>query len=460
MLLVVIFIFGFPSFTVGQRCATGNRTSVSDGFHLLSPMLKISRTVYKSSSYSMDQSLHVLYSKKGYFRIIWGDLYDRTDPEWADPDKDGVPIWPQALAQYFDAAYDRMMAYGFPMPYGARDYYLDVYIDNTGVSIPDADPELGPFEYGVTKIYPNVPVAYFIFRRDYSNLTAKKELAILEAVTAHELFHAVQRVYYPWDDPYLVPNQRWFEERWWFEATATWMEELCAPQADDYLPYVQLFLSKPEVSLFTTDGYREYGASIFAGFLWLRFSKENIWKTIFSRAYDYGLENALQMAIQTYSSLSLADAVAAFWGLAAHPESLWNDGAEYYWALTPKIIQTVSRLPTVMSPTAIERPERYGANLYGILNASGYMGISLFDVDKNSAWRLAVSPVGSTRYEIITLHNYKGSFTKSASADVFLSVVNVSDRKGARGYRIQIDDDKPYIPMDDEESGCFINTLR
>ena len=35
---------------------------------------------------------------------------------------------------------------------------------------------------------------------------------------------------------------RFDEEAWWLESTATWIEEICEPNSDDYIQYIQNLL--------------------------------------------------------------------------------------------------------------------------------------------------------------------------------------------------------------------------
>jgi len=308
--------------------------------------------------------------------------------------------------------------------------------------------------YAYTEIDTDYGVAYFIFSDDFS-LHTDDEVAVLRATAAHELFHAVQRALgYPWDDEVRIPEIRWQDEMWWFEATATWMEEVVAPDVDDYVTYVRKFLAAPQEPLAGTGGLREYGASIFAGYLWLRYGAQDLWIDVFSHAFAKGLEPALRAALVARSAPSLEDVVAAFWSLAAHPEDFWADGAQFRTSSAPRLVRSAATLPLAYATSAATAPGRFGANLVSVEYAPASVGAEFAPVSPGSA-RIAVSGAGDegvTVAELVSGSNVVE--TGSAGGGLYIAVVNTSGTDGDMAYSIE------FTSESTSGGGCFISTLR
>ncbi|MDF1551800.1 MAG: DUF6055 domain-containing protein [Deferrisomatales bacterium] len=379
-----------------------------------------------------------------HFRVFWGDGYDPADPDW-QPDAAGVPLWVATLAQSLEAALANQTALGFPSPYGVDTYYLDAYVANTGVVVDGTPVTLGTSTYAFTDIDADTVSAFFVFNDDFSPYTAD-ELGVLRATAAHELFHAVQRVEYPWDDVLLVPDARWRQEWWWFEATATWMEEVCHPEVDDYVTYVQTFLASPEEPLTSVDGLRPYGAAIFPGYLWLRHGGPATWRETFQTAYAYGLEAALDGALRARGSPPLADTVAAFWALAAHPDTTWPDGPEYRSGVSPWSALPVPSLPFAASATAATAPGRWGAHWFSLAAADLPLSLDLPSAQVGSAWRAALAvPDGGPDAAVGTLPAGGGITlgTRLPSGTAQLALVNVSAAEGSATYSLRVSQATP-----------------
>ena len=445
-----------PAYSI--RCGTGIRNTLYDAKAPVSFLnkkeLKENRSVSRVSS-----GVQEYISPEGHFRILWGENYNPGDPEWNDPDGNGLPIWIESVADALEYAFGIYHDLGFPEPYGSDRYYLDVYIDDTGVEIPGEEIRQKALQFASTDIDSDHQTSYFIFSRDFSPMTQKDELEVLRATAAHELFHSVQRSYFPWDDPRQVPDDRWQKEQWWFEATSTWLEEVVHPSVDDYIPYVQDFLQHPELSLNSLNGYREYGASIFAGYLWTGHEQSKIWDMIFLTAFDDGLEKAIDNAIYALSGLTLNQEVASFWTLAAHPEDFWPDGKKYNSASGPVIYQTVYGLPSSFTPPLYDTPGRFGAHIYQINDYKDTLGIKL---DSSYRWSIGISSNDSNQTSVTDTQSGAASFSyRNAWGDkTYIAVVNTSNNIWDADYTISlgepVEPDKVEIGAD--SGGCFINT--
>ena len=225
------------------------------------------------------------------FSIEWGP--DLTNEDGTTPPRDDAPLWDgdpavggngipdvaERWAAYFEAAYGvevGEMGYAHPAVEGNR---IPVYIAN---SDPDTLLEnLGGGTYALTQFDPGQDaVPYIVVNNDLATLVratnrlpagaavAPSETAdIMKVTAAHELFHVFHFLYEP---------QGWVpvEDDWWFEASATWMEDEVFDSVNDYVQYLgddgwPAFVEQGLPVRFTDPHYtlRAYGAVIFAKYL-------------------------------------------------------------------------------------------------------------------------------------------------------------------------------------------------
>lgn len=384
-----------------------------------------------------------------HFRVLWGDRFDAGDPDW-QVGGSGLPIWIETLAESLEAAYAAQTALGFPAPYGSDTYYLDAYGGNTGAVVDGNTISIGSSFYAYTEIDRDYRVAYFVFNDDFSAHTAN-ELAVLRATAAHELFHAVQRALgYPWDAESswdgadYISDARWNEEGWWLEASATWVEEMTFPEVNDYASYVQEFLAAPHQALNSMDGLREYGAAIFAGYLWQRHGGAGLIQAVFEDAYATATgPERVEGALRGLLGADLEDVIAEFWANAANPSpSVWPDAALFTSAESPHLLATLETLPATVWPAAQERPKRFGANLLRIPSADLPARFGMEWLNAGARWRVAVrggEPAG------VELHTPDQAVPFWAGTPgpgyTYVAVVNVSAGTGAEHYAIELGDD-------------------
>lgn len=422
--------------------AMAGRAGLREPREAFSPLAPLNRDIraLRSASPSADPDANVHLTAGGNFRILWGDEYPRGDSDWKDTDGDGLPEWIEIIAEAFETALSLQQKNGFSLPYGMDRYSLDVYVGNTGMSLYDWDEErwksveIQSNYYAYTEIDKTHETAYFVFNSDLSSLAAD-EKALIKATAAHELFHAVQRNDFPWDDETWVDNRRWGEEAWWFEATATWIEEVCQPQVNDYVYYVQDLLSRPYEPLTWTNGYREYGLAILAGHLWQNHGGPQLWRRIFKTALDLGVEGAIQNALAETGQPSFENIMAGFWTLAAHPDDLWEDGHLFYGENTPRLAASVSALPeSLLSGNAgITNPGRYGAILYRVTDTPSAISVRLIENETAAKWRAGFSQDGDTLWRAEPLaENLPASFAPAGEGFIYIAVVNTSDGAGEK----------------------------
>ncbi len=443
--LLTLVALCLPGTARAARCAIGPREA---GDRRISPAPPLRRGVLgRESLQAPEPGVHATLTPN--FRILWGEEHPRGDPDWA-PGPDGVPRWVRELGEALESARLVQGGFGFPEPYGADRYLLDVYVADTGATAHGSPVRLGPGFYGYADVDPGAGAAYFVFGADFSG-TAGDEVAVLRAVAAHELFHAVQRAEYPWDDRLEVPASRWAREGWWFEATATWMEEVCEPDADDYVPFVRGFLARPEQPLGLRDGRREYGAAILPGFLWARHGP-GLWREVLRDAHSLGVEAALADALRARGT-ELPATLAEFWAAAAHPEDLWEDGAAYRGAESPRVLQPGAP-PVSVAASPATAPGRFGATLVSVPAGP-------WDV------RVAVESAPGAEFRVATSRSGTPGEVTARTGSVppqilYLAVVNVSEHEDPAPFEVVLEREGAPPPPDagaDGGGGCFLGLL-
>ncbi len=377
----------------------------------------------------------------GHFRVLWGSDYNPDDPDWSDADGNGLPAWVEILAESLETAHGIQSGLGFGVPYGMDVYYMDVYVANTGIRIYnhatgdyDITVELPVAYYAYAEIDRDHQRAYLVFNDDFSRHT-DRETAVLRATAAHELFHAVQAVAYPWDDEILVPDERYAEERWWFESTAAWMEELCWPEVNDYVAYVGEVLSNPGLPLTHGDGVRDYGMAILAGHLWRRYGGADLWNAVFRNAFGLGLEPAIEAALSERGAPSFPDILAEFWSLAAHPEDAWPDGALYLAAASPGRFQSEAAPPLIASVAPVDAPGRYGAHLFRFPDMERPIQMILLETGPDARWRFGFSTGGEETARVYAPAAGSAAIRYAGEGTVYGAMVNVSGVEGQQPYR-------------------------
>ncbi len=218
-----------------------------------------------------------------HFSIEWGP--GLTNEDGTTPPRDDGPLWDgdpavggngipdvaERWAAYFEASYRKIVEeYGYTHPVVDANL-IPVYIAN---SDPDTFLEnLGGSTYGLTQ--PGDSVPYILVNNDLSfvppNGAGAEGLPRIQGAmritAAHELFHVFHFLYEP--DAW-VPDA----DDWWFEVSATWMEDEVFDSVNDYVQYLgdtgwPAWFYKGLPVLLTDSLYtlRAYGAVIFAKYL-------------------------------------------------------------------------------------------------------------------------------------------------------------------------------------------------
>ncbi len=124
-----------------------------------------------------------------------------------------------------------------------EDGVYDIYIKNKsnynyGINIPDNTINGGEVSY------PNA--SYIEIDNEYEpGAYYTSGLNTMKLVVAHEFFHAIQRSY---SSPAAGHTYFW-------EMTATWIEDIIVPDGNDYMFWVDDFFENPNINISATDGY-------------------------------------------------------------------------------------------------------------------------------------------------------------------------------------------------------------
>lgn len=163
-------------------------------------------------------------SPGGHFRIHYtkDTTYDDAVYGYTEP---GTPVYVTSLASYLDNTWTQIitnMLYISPPGDGALGGgvdLVDVYLLNLNA-------------YGYATYENNPSDVFIVIDNDFTgfpaNLDSDPRYGALKVTAAHEFFHA-SHFQYTTD----IANNRW-----WFEATSTWMEDEIYPSVNDYLNYL------------------------------------------------------------------------------------------------------------------------------------------------------------------------------------------------------------------------------
>jgi len=206
-----------------------------------------------------------------HFCVHWVDQ-GLDAPEPADRDGDGVPDYVERVLRVAERVHQvENGKLGWREPrsdgrQGGRNGKTDVYLSQIGGELFGyAAPDRGQ----ATKQHriPRRLHGYLVLDNDYSafEFPGTKQLADLQVTFAHEYNHILQFGYDAYQDP------------WFAEATATWMEDQVYNRINDYLRYVRRWVKLYETPL-TANSIKEYGSAVWNQWLARRYGPEIIRK--------------------------------------------------------------------------------------------------------------------------------------------------------------------------------------
>ena len=206
-----------------------------------------------------------------HFCVHWVDQgLDAPDP--TDKNGNGIPDFvDQVLKVAEHVHYVENQKLGWREPrsdgrQGGRNGKTDVYLSQIGGQLFGyAAPDRGQ----ATKQHriPRRLHGYLVLDNDYSafEFPGTKPLNDLEVTFAHEYNHILQFGYDAYQDP------------WFAESTATWMEDQVYDNIDDYLRYVRRWVKLWETPL-TTSSIKMYGSAVWNQWLARRYGESIVRK--------------------------------------------------------------------------------------------------------------------------------------------------------------------------------------
>jgi hypothetical protein len=193
-------------------------------------------------------------------------------PNLADRDRDGVPDFVervQRVAERVHQVENGRLGWREPKSdgrQGGRNGKTDVYLSQIGGELFGyAAPDRGQVPKG-SRI-PRRLHGYLVLDNDYSafEFPGTNPLEDLQVTFAHEYNHILQFGYDAYQDP------------WFAEASATWMEDQVYNGINDYLRYVRRWVGLWETPL-TTNSIKEYGSAVWNQWLARRYGPEIVRK--------------------------------------------------------------------------------------------------------------------------------------------------------------------------------------
>jgi hypothetical protein len=222
------------------------------------------------NAYSVPEAPHSPACSK-FFCVHW--VSEGLDaPSLADADKDGVPDYVRKvleIAEHAHAIENGKLGWREPKSDGRKGGgrgKTDIYLSQIGGDLFGyAAPDRGQ----ITKQHriPRRLHGYLVLDNDYSafEFPGTKPIQDLQVTIAHEYNHILQFGYDAFQDP------------WFAEATATWMEDQVYNGINDYLRYVGRWVHRFDTPL-TTASIKEYGSAVWNQWLARRYGSQVIRK--------------------------------------------------------------------------------------------------------------------------------------------------------------------------------------
>jgi hypothetical protein len=204
----------------------------------------------------------VAFAESPHFCVYWvNDAGFPDAPDLTDGNGDGIPDYVEAILEIAEHSYSVEVEPGAlgwlpPKPDtqgcgGDPSAHADVYLKQLGTQglfgyeSPDPGQGRARSQYG-----------YMVIDNDYATAEYgyRDPLEPARVTFAHEFNHLLQQ------------NYDSFQDRWMFEATATWSEEFVYPAVNDYVNYVGAFASSPGAPI--TDPTAVRGLKIYGAAVW------------------------------------------------------------------------------------------------------------------------------------------------------------------------------------------------
>ncbi len=311
--LVVVLLLGVTSASAADRRSVMNalfetynpKAYNKCGFHIIAHYFGLpgANANIKSLLQLRPSSDTSIVSPSGRFRIHF-DTSGVNAPYLLDSNQQPVPGSDLAFADTVGAICDHVYSVevdslGFPPPAsdsgaGGGDEY-DIYVE----SLPTG-------EYGYTDWDPAKPViervnptyaTWTVIRNEFES-TYTQGIPAMEVTIAHEFNHGIQ-----------VGNYGlWQNDLWFYELTATWMEQVVYPGVKDYYQYLPTFFSELNQKAFNayeTADYAGYERCIFGIFVQNEYGSvvmKSVWQNMARESVLPAIEDAFKSVGTSASS--------------------------------------------------------------------------------------------------------------------------------------------------------------
>ncbi len=253
----------------------------------------------KNEILSAQRVSQVYYSPSGHFAIYYQTTGYDSIPSY-DRNQNGTPDYLEFVGRAFDRAWEvEIDSLGFRPPPDSLGNNRSVYpvycrrLSSYGSTYPIYEiPELPGNNY-VSFIQINTNFS-FVNYPGTDDPVVRDSMAI--AVTAaHEFNHALQLGYNFW---LSADGFNSVEDIWYIESSATYMEEVVAPDVNDYLNYLPSFFQRLDRPLDESTGsFQDYGkvvVEIMLGELYGRQITRQVWEEMLQYRAIRALDRVLQ----------------------------------------------------------------------------------------------------------------------------------------------------------------------
>jgi hypothetical protein len=250
-----------------------------------------------------------------HFRILIGESYANDQATL-----DIVDLVKVSAQKSWQVVVDEL---GFIPPAFTTDRKIDIYLADTNARDREYNVELmlDDSTAGYTTTYNDTGDAYLVIN---SYLTPD----VLQVTVAHEFFHLIQFHYL--GDINSIPDDQWYPNIWWLEATAVLVEDEVYDEVDDYLYYIDDFFDNPALNIETYDGWHEYAMVIYAKYFLEKYGLDLIKKTFESFDRDNtNFFSLLDTLLQRDYNSSIAEALSGFTLWVAYSSDYFEEGSLY-----------------------------------------------------------------------------------------------------------------------------------
>jgi hypothetical protein len=245
----------------------------------------------------------------GRFRIYYDTAGTANVPALTDPSF--VPIdgtaeqYIDSVGSYFNHAWSvEVDSLGYTPPPLPIDGEYPVYITDFGFGLYG---QTTPASTAINQTTPPRYMTYIEVDNDFSEswFGTSRGLPGLEVTCAHEFHHSIQ----------LGSYGTWWSDRYFYEITSTWMEDVVYPDVNDYYQYLSndsnysSQFSHPELAFTRLDGSIEYSRATWGKYIEKRFSRN-----MMKRTWEYMRGTSSTPAAPSMQALddALAEAGSSF----------------------------------------------------------------------------------------------------------------------------------------------------